>query len=244
MADVSKIKIGDNVYNIKDVNTSTKVSKSGDHMTGDLHIDSPNDIRLHDDNKMAGQGGITADSRQGIYFYDFNNTLVSELENVQYANNGIIGLRMGARNIVDGETVYNWLQLRVKPDGTRLISIAEAEPWLDAFGLSDSGWKTLTNASAFTGSIFYRKIGNIGIVEAYQITLASTLTSATGVVLGALPEGYRTSRVVMGYAQFSGSRPPGVIQLAVSTGNISLFKNSNESIPTSINIYFGFTYLL
>jgi len=100
---------------------------------------------------------------------------------------------------------------------------------------TDSGWQELTDATKFTGKIYYRKIGNLVEISSNSLTLVDELTSASGITIATLPEGYRPAKlsvVVAGctydlvYARYN------------TNGNIGIFKNRNSaSLPTDYPFY-------
>ena len=57
----------------------------------------------------------------------------------------------------------------------------------------DSGWLYYTNSDYFSGTIYYRKIGNIVCMRAIGISLVSAITKNTGVSIGTIPSGYAPS---------------------------------------------------
>ena len=74
-------------------------------------------------------------------------------------------------------------------------SVSDAKTVL---GIADSGWKSITNASVFSGTIYYRKIGNIGIVNCNSLVLASALANNGNRTLCTIPSGYRPKYAASG----------------------------------------------
>lgn len=110
-------------------------------------------------------------------------------------------------------------------------------------GGTDSDWKTLTNTSVFTGSIYYRKIGMWVEVRAYQIKLAAELTTSSGINLTTLPSGYRPDSGI-GPAGGNANTGMGMITI-VSGGAIKFYKPATaSSYPSTANIYFSCMFFI
>ena len=128
------------------------------------------------------------------------------------------------------------------PSFTGTPTIANPDAWLTALGLADSGWQTYTNSSAFTGTIYYRKIGKIVSIAAAEIT---TLTDFSSVYLelGILPIGYRPDyQSIWGTAlPYGNSVPNGAVRI-MTNGNILLYRLSNPTWYSTTRTDFHLTY--
>lgn len=76
---------------------------------------------------------------------DFNGILAVHF------NNGNKGIHINAHRPVNGVNVYNSIELTVKPDGSKDVSIS-ATAWRDALGLGTAGVLPLTVAQGGTGA--------------------------------------------------------------------------------------------
>lgn len=112
-------------------------------------------------------------------------------------------------------------------------------------GGTDSGWKSLTNASVFSGTIYYRKIGIITVIASGSLTLAdgTTITGTSGKSLGTLADGYAPSGHNFVTPVTSTHASPATVTIATS-GNMVVYKNRSESSMTSShNFYIACAFL-
>ena len=107
---------------------------------------------------------------------------------------------------------------------------------LGGTGYGDSGEKTITNSSVFSGTIRYRRIGQmLYIWNTSALKLAAELTG-NYVTLCTLPEAYRDVNATRGNAVVANSMIPVSVTYS-SSGNVSLYRGKQDSITTSNNIY-------
>lgn len=159
MSDISKIKINDTTYDIKDpgartiadnavntansavaaannanTNADNRVSKSGDTMTGLLKMNNQN-IAL---NKPAADISTTIDNPQYCHIgaTDKNDILFGYTQYIYYAD-GSSSAQLAARNKQTGatSTYDNSLILKCSKDGTRSVSLERAA-WASPIGLT------------------------------------------------------------------------------------------------------------
>jgi len=112
---------------------------------------------------------------------------------------------------------------------------------------TDSGWLELTpdqqsGTDVYTGSIYYRKIGNILEVTGYNFTLTNQLSASSYLQLGRLPSGYRPAENKEIYG--AGMTPSGTQNIRLYAIRISkdggvLINSNAEAIPTSISLRFS-----
>lgn len=173
-----------------------------------------------------------------------------------YRKNGSYQLHMGTAKKVNDETVENYIRLTIASDGTLSVGVSDKDAWRNAIGASsgiwptsvggtggtDSGWKTLTNSSVFSGTIYYRKIGQWVEVTSHELNLTSALTSTAGVTLTTIPSGYRTTKVI---ANNAGSTFDNITIRFHTDGGIGLFKSRNSSsLPTTAIFYVSAMYFI
>lgn len=109
-------------------------------------------------------------------------------------------------------------------------------------GGTDSGWKSVTNASAFSGTIYYRKIGHFGEIYAYNIKLANPVSDSSQHVLATIDSAYAPDK---GFSMNVGSRYIIAQLLVGSDGKISIYKNtSSQNITTDHTFHLNFTYFI
>ncbi len=111
-------------------------------------------------------------------------------------------------------------------------------------GGTDSGWKSITNAEIFTGTIYYRRIGPFMTVCSSSVKLVTALSAAkTSVALGSavIPSGYRPK--VNTYAFTQQSATDSAIVIISTGGNITFYNCANTSWSTSTAIAFSVSYI-
>lgn len=209
-----------------------KVNKSGDTMTGDYSIKN-----LSMDSTITPATNILSNVR----FKDKNNATVGVLRSGVNAT-GRVTIDVLAHRVVSNTDYYNSLSLCVNDDGTPYVYMQNPDVWRNALGLGDSGWKSLTNASVYSGTIYYRKVGSVIHIFGGAINLASNLSANSYITLGTLPSGYRPSKDIILSAFINTNlvnNKPIALRI-ITQGDIYLYSN-NEAIATNYNIYLGGT---
>lgn len=114
---------------------------------------------------------------------------------------------------------------------TGLLSVANG-----GNGYGDSGEKSITNASVFTGTLYYRRTGRI--LHIWNKAALKIKTALTGdyVTLATLGSAYRVTQSTRGTAAVANSLIP-VSVVYSDSGNINLYRGKQDSITTSNNIY-------
>jgi hypothetical protein len=95
------------------------------------------------------------------------------------------------------------------------------------FGLTDSGWQTLTNQNGWTGTLRYRRVGKV--VELRSASAAGTANT----VMATLPVGFRPARLVQRMVPQSGtngSDPNNCPCLIQPTGTILVTTLTNPTL--------------
>ncbi len=107
-------------------------------------------------------------------------------------------------------------------------------------GGGDGGWKSLTNNTVFSGTVYYRQIGFFCEVLAWQVQLNADLNVDGNRTLlsSALPGASKASA-------FNSSSFGGIYNLAVSTsGSLTIYNTGTEKLlKDSANINFMSIYL-
>jgi len=202
------------------------VNIAGDTMTGDLLILSDSEKRFYVKRSDLTIGTAPAsDTYVGTFSTrDSQNRdfgFVSWLYNTSRRTDAMFV----SRNYVSGSNVDNAVHLYVNNDGTKSVALTDPAAWRSALGIADSGTLSYTNATKFSGTIYYRKVGNELTVwtDSSNVKLASALSSAS-VTLGQLPSGYRPSK--QAYYWAGNATHHGVITIDTS-GNMTFWKDTN-----------------
>lgn len=124
------------------------------------------------------------------------------------------------------------------PSFTGTPTIANPSAWLNALGLSDSGWLSHTDAS-FTGTLYYRKIGNI-VSMCGQISVPTDTTANLSLGL-TLPVGYRP-QVFSTFLCYAANHDYPVQFVVATGGGVSLRRGNNEKIKAGETININVTY--
>lgn len=112
----------------------------------------------------------------------------------------------------------------------------------------DSGWLEITgtsqNSYPFTGTIYYRRLGDIIGVFAKNLQLKSQLAAKNTVTLCDLPGSTffppSSREIIPGCFINSGSVSLRPLAMRITDdGHIILFSNNNEAVPANVNIYFS-----
>lgn len=228
--------------NINSLSTG-KVNKTGDTITGNLSMSAPN-ILIHQspnysENETSSENCF--DTVLELHDSDNNNMGYIQHYVATWLNNAM-GFSISAVRRVNDSPVYNGINLLIDPNGKKYVVI-DQNSWLDALGLSDSGWLTLTNSSVFNGTIYYRKIGNLVEIIGTQLKLITDLTDGAGRVLATLPSGFRPQRNTYFFAGNPNTNGIGMGTVS-SNGEIRFQKNSTsgETFLTTTNLYLSGCY--
>ena len=202
-----------------------------------------NSIYIKEDNyDISTSGTVSAATDRGFFVRDKNSRNLAYFIGRQ-ATNGDVTLMINARRY-NSANVNNYIYLKVTNNGTKSVELSDPEAWRNALELNDSGWLSLTNADAttgFSGTIYYRKIGKLVQVKAYQIKLKKALSS--DVTIQSVPSGYRPPTTI---ATWGGSKDYYPTLVLIGTGgNIHLYNTQgNANYPANTNFNFSVMYLL
>lgn len=134
---------------------SGKVDKSGDTMTGVLHLDSAN---IDFDNLPS------AETRGSSYvrFLDSDDNEIARFGPSVFTD-GRIGMYLQARRPVNNDTVANQLVLLVSDDGTRTVSVNAPDAWRTALNVVNKAGDTMTgtlsiNSDSTTAPAFVNRV--------------------------------------------------------------------------------------
>lgn len=122
-----------------DLTINSKVSKSGDTMTGDLTIKNPD---------LDSTQSVTSDKVKYLRFHDKNNVLLSSIYGGMASGDRSM---LALRNQLNGAS--NSLYLLVKRDGTCEVIIDNPAivPWRNALGASNGIWPTSLGGTGQSG---------------------------------------------------------------------------------------------
>jgi hypothetical protein len=218
--------------NINSLSTN-KVDKTGDTMSGLLTINkSETNLRFKNPTLDINENPLSS-IYYGLEYSDKNGERIAVIE-ASKLTTGDTGIKIASKN----NNVENSLYLGVKSNGEPTMLVSNPTLWRDALGLSDTGWLTLTNSSVFTGTIYYRKIGNFVEVTAGQLKLVTDLTDGAGRILATLPEGFRPQRNIFIFAGNPNINGIGMGTVATN-GDIRFQKNSTSggNFLTTTNLY-------
>lgn len=148
-------------YGITDAVSSSALNdyvlKAGDTMTGTLNLKTSTiDITT------APSSALNEDY---LYFKDKDGDGIGMLR-VNQTTGNIVSLQLSARRVVNTDTIFNGLELKIGSDGTRAVSIGAPDAWRTALGLGSM-------ATANTGDYLALSGG----------TMTGTITLNNGVAL-------------------------------------------------------------
>ena len=174
---------------------TSKVSITGDTMTGDLTI-SNNDGAFYLVDPLYGYGDLPSDTQsEWLLFKEKSGVSIGTVYSRFYSD-GATSLSIRARGRVNNENVDNSLVIGVSAYGTRTIAITEKNPWLNALGLG-SPTSTTTASSIVTASsgfsIDSASFYQWGRVAMVSVTFKKTaaVTSVTTMNPGTIVSGKR-----------------------------------------------------
>lgn len=139
-----------------DGDVSGKVSKAGDTMTGGLQIATGG---VAEDDAVVVKdldysiSSLPSSTVQKMLFI-FRDKALNMLGFIRgyIAQTGRTGISIAGRNIVNNSSIVNALNLYVNADGSRTVTVSDADPWRSALGLGTSGAFPITIAQGGTGA--------------------------------------------------------------------------------------------
>ena len=159
---------------------SGKVSKAGDTMTGNLDISGSSNPHLYIINPDIDSSAATIPNAKYMILgmMDKNDKFVSYVQS-SFSTAGRATLDMLSRRIVSGSNISNLLSLRVAADGTRSVSVTDAEPWRSALGLGTSGAFPITIAQGGTGAASWESAANnLKALKHYELNSGNAVTTS------------------------------------------------------------------
>lgn len=137
-------------------NIDSKVSKSGDTMTGTLLITNGN-LTVHNENIRIRETDITRDTvpssntyGNGLYLLDSDGNVFGYFR-PESLTNGNEGVYVGAFRKINGSNIYNEIHFRIAADGTRSIAVSDAAAWRTAIGAVNKAGDTMTGKLTANG---------------------------------------------------------------------------------------------
>ena len=119
-------------------------------------------------------------------------------------------------------------------------SVSDAKTLL---GIADSGWKTASLSTNISGTVGYRKIGNIVNVITYDVTLGAAVASYT--YIGSVPDGYRPKYNAFGVAMAHSGADLYMYKMQVGGGGaILIYASGGTGIPANTKVSFNVTYMV
>lgn len=196
------VSIESRLNDIDSTGVTSKVSKSGDTMTGDLVMS--NGTRCFSKNPYIDISATSQAANRDQIFAMVNDKN-SNMSNVLYARqetDGKLSTRLATlRKDGNGNTIWNTIYLNVAADGTRSVEFTDPAIWRAAI-FADTGWQTFplsSNFEAFTSSYTpkYRVINGVCYLSGI-IKPKTTLTYSGGpYTIGTLPTGARPTLTEM-----------------------------------------------
>lgn len=111
----------------------------------------------------------------------------------------------------------------------------------------DSGWLSYAGSSAdpqvFSGTIYYRRIGNFVSISANNLKLINEIAAGGNKTLWSLPVGYRPDHYV-DFSLCSGRiDKPAVVIMNPTTGQIQIYANQDAIVPANQNLHLEATFI-
>ena len=178
---------------------STKVSKSGDTMTGDLILNNKNSVARDTD--------INPSSNPSSTIYGNGHYLQrSDGSNLGYvrackSNAGTDFMQIEALRTISGTNYYNTINLNIASNGTKTVGVSDPSAWRSAIGINNNLATYIsadgTNCiSANNCNIQFIKCVRIGQIVTCTFHLAHSSAKTGGVAYVALKSDFRPSRQI------------------------------------------------
>ena len=233
MADISEININNIPYNIKDAQSREEIETlstnlenylplSGGTLTGSLTTSLQCIVK---DNTLD----TTVTPASSIWSRHFTIKDTDDVDRgyfeVYNKSDGVQGIQLETKRIVNNENVYNGIRLGINQEGNRTIEFggADTQAWRNALGASDGVWPIElggTGATSVTGSSCAAK-------KIFPTNLGSNIEYLTGMTQGWASTGY----VKLPLAIALGGT--GQTEITTATGS----RNTDNTSAGTINIY-------
>lgn len=125
---------------------ATKVSKSGDTMTGDLATPKVTLIAPNVDWSTAP----SSNKHDDVIFVTDKYGDSAGIMRLNQTTTNDEGLEFGARRIIGANTKFNTLHLNIAPDGTRSVTVSDSDAWCTGIGAVNKAGDTMTGALVAT----------------------------------------------------------------------------------------------
>lgn len=103
---------------------------------------------------------------------------------------------------------------------------------------TDSGWALLPLSDNWTGSIYYRRVGDIFILKnTGWAKCAVAINSGSNSLVGTIPTSDRPGTVI-GFAMLNGSGNP-LLMAKIENGALRLFNSTDATIVANSNFLFN-----
>ena len=240
----SAITVGTNAEEI-DLETliDNKLDITSWKTTGGLDISVPGttDVTKADNN-------ISSVKYHGLSVADSNNLVMTRYE-TEVNPDGKVKSIWYIRNYDTAGNIKGskGIQMIMDKSGNLTWSVHEPANFRTAIGAAaeiDSGWLTATNSSTFTGTIYYRKVGKMVEVTAYDIKSTTDLSASTGKSLGQIiPSGYRPNKNET-FAMRVHNNSKTASGFAMSDGYIYIYAPDSVNLTTSDTLCFTAMYFI
>ena len=122
---------------------ATKVSKSGDTMTGDLATPKVTLIAPNVDTIDITSVPASAVNQDVVIAEDKNNNNIAFMRAKQ-STDGTTGVEFNARRTVGGTTYFNGVTFTIADDGTKAVSVSDGALWRSAIDAVNKAGDTMT----------------------------------------------------------------------------------------------------
>lgn len=223
-------------------------------LTGDLLLQKPANPLITQDNTSTDTSTAPSSNQYWSNFHRDKNGEISAFWQTIHQTSGVMQTALSARRKVNGSNVDNAINLQVKNDGTRAVSVSSPAAWRNALGIGTSGELPITIEQGGTGQTARITIttasqiitagANMSIVStAYHywgklahlnISLKANAAIASGAVVATLVAGKRPVDYVWLYDNI------GVFYIVPNTGAVTI----NHTIGGGSTVYIRAVYLL
>lgn len=124
---------------------NNKVSKSGDTMTGYLHMIDGGRVTVHIPTIDVTTAPSAIVNQDALSVTDVNESGIAFVRGRQ-SPNGNTGVEFSARRTIGGSTYFNGVTFELSPTGTRSVGVSEPSAWRDAIGAVNKAGDTMTGA--------------------------------------------------------------------------------------------------
>ena len=149
------------------------VSKFGDTMTGDLHIEDAS-VVINDTRIVSGTAPSANIYGRSYYLMDKNNFNIGAIQIMSLAD-GREGFQLVAGKNINGVRYNNYMRLNVDVNGNSIITLSDSKAWRSELGLGTSGALPITIGQGGTG-----QTANIHITKISDIATAASGWTITG----------------------------------------------------------------